>query len=833
MLPYVLFFLSGAVTLIYEVAWVRAVTLEFGSDTLAVSTVVSTFMGGLALGAWQGGRRADRMLRPLYAYGLLELIIGSYAALTPLLLPGVLGLTGKLSVAFASNFWVLSMVRLVTSALVLLPPTVLMGATLPILASGRARCMADGGRGAGLLYGVNTLGALLGTVVAGFALLPSLGLTWSLFVTALVNLALGAVALTAGRREPVVPARSADPPPGVDERPDSSALAAVALTGFGAMACQVLWTRVLSIVLGSSIYIFSVVLALFLGALGLGAAASAGFLKLSPAKSRLFFSGIALGSALLVVLSTIQFSVIPELLGRWFVSWDLKSRFDRVLLAQVLLAMMVIAPPVLLMGGLFPAALRVGIGPSGKAGRNVAGLYAWNTVGAILGALAASFVLVPLLGIRGAVGAAVLALCGGAAAMAYRGTGPRAGPLVATLAGLMAVGSSMFMPSWDRQVLTSGMFEQAERLSKTPWGKLAERLRFEDELLFYRDGLVATVTVIRIRGTVPRHLSISTNGKVDGSNSADMSTQRMLAHVPLLIHPAPRDVCVVGLGTGSTAGSAALHPVERVTVVEIEQAMVDGARHFAAENHRVHENPKVEIRVMDGRQFLALHPRAFDVVVSEPSNPWMAGCADLFTAEFFRRGAGALREGGLFCQWIQHYGLSMENVRLLIRTFLSAFPHAYVAVPHRTSDLLLVGSVDPFPLEYGRLKAALAQRPAVANDLADDRVQVRSIHDFLGSFQMGPSEVRALAGEGEINTDALPLIAYRAPRDQYRDIRPENRTMLEQLSKGVSGALVDLPHDAAGRRELFLSLAASYARRHPAGKAAEECRRRAEAEREP
>ncbi|MBI2931679.1 MAG: fused MFS/spermidine synthase [Planctomycetes bacterium] len=805
-LAFVLFFLSGAFSLVYEITWVRAVTLEFGSTTLAVSTVVSTFMAGLALGAWLAGRRADRMTRPLRTYGLLELALGAYALATPILFRLILRPAGDLAAATSGNFLALSILRFLASALVLLPPTALMGATLPVLSRLYAALRNEGARGAGLLYGINTLGALAGTLAAGFALLPSIGMTWTLVATAALNVTVGAVALLAGRNLQTTPGAPCAPS---DPRQPPTILIAVAFTGFAAMVCQVTWTRVLALLLGGSVYAFTAVLAVFLAGLGVGAAATAAFVRGAPARARRAFAVLAMLSALAVWLSSATFPYLPELFHRWFWSWGMDHRFDRVLLAQLAISAAVILLPVLCMGGLFPLAARALAPGTNDTGRGVGAIYAWNTAGCIAGAASAAFLLVPIVGIRGALLVALALQCAGGAVIAVATR-----PLAAS-AAIVFTAAALLMPAWDQKLMTSGIYEYA---ADRPPDQADTVRRWRDtgfKLLFYRDGLTATVTVTEDLLSPDHDLYISTNGKIDGSSHLDMPTQRLCAHLPLLLHPNPRQVCVIGLGTGCTAGSATLHPVERVTVVEIERAIVDGARLFAPHNHDVHSNGRADVRVTDGRLFLRLHPAAFDVVISEPSNPWLAGTSDLFTVDFFRRGAAALREDGLFCQWVQLYGMSPENVRTLVRTFLEVFPHAYLATTLAGTDVLLLGSTRPFVPDLRRAETRFSR---VASDLADNRVGIRDIYDFAARFRMGPDELRRYAGQGPLHTDDLPVIAYRAPQDKYRNTRDENERLVSRHARGIGPYLSE-------EAPFLKALAQAYRRFLPAGREAAECER--------
>jgi spermidine synthase len=396
------------------------------------------------------------------------------------------------------------------------------------------------------------------------------------------------------------------------------------------------------------------------------------------------------------------------------------------------------------------------------------------------------------------------------AAVAGAATSRRATSVLTSSAAALTVllGIFFWTPPWNRQLMSSGMTYYASYLDKELKGTaLVKDLESKEELLYYRDGLTATVTVTRERKKSEPNLLIATNGKYDGSSGYDLSTQRLSAHLPLLLHPSPRDVCIVGMGTGCTAGSAALYPqVERITVAEIEDAMVEGSRHFASVNHDVHKNPKVRIEVTDGRLWLRLRPGAYDVAISEPSSCWLAGASDLFTSEFWRLGRRALKPGGIFLQWIQLYGMSPENFQIVVRTFQDVFPNSYLCSSSLVeSDVLMVGSMEPLVLDAEQI-AARMRPPRIRDDLAVDEVSIFSAVDLLARIRLGPKEVRPLGGTGPLNTDELPRVAYTAPRDQYRSTGRENSALIGAHARGIGGYL-----PAPSRRQLE-DLAAAYRR---------------------
>ena len=596
-----LFFFSGMFALVYELSWVRALTLQFGSTTLAVSTVLTMFMGGLAFGAAISGRRSDRITTPLTVYGVIECALAFYAVLTPALFRWVLPVFGWFGSTITSEFWAVSLLRFVVAGVLLLPPTALMGATLPVLSRLHIVRRGAAGRGAGLLYGVNTLGGFVGTLMAGFLLLPTIGLTNTIVVAAAGNLVLGGIALLVGRRTEGDGTLRSD----VDSTatmetggswlgPLPSLTVAVALTGAAAMVCEVAWTRLLALVLGGSVYAFTVVLATFLAGLGLGATAVAGLLRFPLFTGRRLFYGLAVLTTLTTYLSLTTFQYLPGFFRDLYWAWDLRAHPEQMSQVQFLVAGIVMLVPAFLMGGLLPAAIGSAVRHRDHTGRRVGTLYASNVVGTVLGSSAAGFALIPLLGIQNTVVVAAALQCTAAVvlALAWKRRGPALALAGAALCVFLSVAWST--PEWNPQLMTSAMYRYSSAHPNAAGISLEYALDMQEELLFYRDGLTATVTVGQDRLGREHHRTISTNGKRDGSSGYDMPTQRLSAHVPLVVHPAPQNVCVIGMGTGCTAGSAALHDsVRNVTVVEIEEALQErplGATGGVATNEPSHRD---------------------------------------------------------------------------------------------------------------------------------------------------------------------------------------------------------------------------------------------------
>jgi spermidine synthase len=788
-LLFLCFFLSGASGLVYEVVWLRWLVHLFGATSLAVSTVLTAFMAGLALGSWVAGRRAPRIRRPLFVYGLLELAIGAYALLLPVALGAVVPALRVVGADEASSYVALTLARFVLATLLLAVPTACMGATLPILAQFAAPRLRALAGPSGALYAVNTAGAVVGTAAAGLVLLPAVGAAATNGLAVTLNLAVGLAALAVSRRaeREAVPAPSPGAAPAADEgwplgvAAGRVAVGVAALSGALALVAEVVWTRALALVLGSSVYAFTVMLVTFLVGIAAGSALCARRVE------RLRAPGVALaGLFFLAGLSTfaglLALTELPYLFLRLF-GWT-EGRHGLLLGLQFVVSAALILAPAACSGAVFPLCVRVAGGATTGAGRTVGTLYAANTVGAIAGSFAGGFLLLPAVGIRGTlltVTLLELALAVAVALALAQAAHRRAAVAVAAVAAGLAVAAPVLAPAWDALVMMSGVAVYAPRLHGLTRRQFDERQK-RVRLLLYEEGLTTTVSVEESRGGV----FLRVNGKIDASTGVDMPTQVLAGHVPLLVHPAPREALVIGLGSGVTVGSLLRHPLTQVTVVELEQAVIRASRFFEHVNGRPLSDPRMRLVVNDARNFLLLGRREFDVIISEPSNPWVTGASSLFTRDFFTLARDRLRPGGVFGQWLQLYSLNPELLRTVVATFQAVFPHTLVfQTVHE--DTLLLGSATPFSLDLARLGQRMAV-PAVAADLG--RVGIRDATELLGWLLLDTGDVRGFARGAELNTDDNARLEFAAPRALYDDSVPEN---LQQLTSAFAGSGEVLP----------------------------------------
>lgn len=779
------FFASGVSGLVYQVVWVRELVLVFGATTFAVSTVLTAFMGGLALGSYYFGRRSETVVRPLRLYGLLEIGIGAYGLAVPLIfaaLPSVYHYFWR----WQLSFFALSIVRFAFATLVLIVPTALMGATLPVLSSFYARDIGRIGLRVGSLYALNTFGAVIGAAATGFVLIPALGMNAATTTAATMNILLGVVALTVSRKaEPLRPPHKAHPeladdPPTAPKRPRSTendsqraqitiVIAGFAVSGFVALAYEVIWSRVLALIIGSSVYAFSIMLTTFLVGLAAGATIASRVVDRVHRPVRMFaLIEVAVGVTSLI--GAYLFNDLPYVFVQLY-RWVDSSAFGLLLFARFLIASFVMIVPTFLLGALFPLVVRI-ISSRKLArttGRTVGDAYAANTLGAIAGSFASGFILVPWLGLLGSLRLCValnfVVAAAAFSASARRPAEKRNRPKRINVSAMVGLAASVLLiiavvlgePPWDPEVMSSAVYRYAPSLTDKSRQELFEFLkRGQGETIFYKEGITATVAVQRQGGG--RVLKV--NGKPEASTAGDMPTQILIGALPLLVREHTDDVLLIGLGSGVTLGTVEQFPVKRVTCVELEPAVIEASRHFEDVNNRPLEDPRLRMISNDGRNFIYTTDEKFDVIVSEPSNPWVTGVANLFTLEYFKRGAERLKDDGLFSQWLQIYEMAPEDVRTLIATFRAAFPIVYV-FRGAEGDLMLLGSKGERRLDLSVLKSHFDDPKAGAELM---RIGTSRAADIISRFYLGPAEVTNLSAGARLNTDDNALIEFNAPR---------------------------------------------------------------------
>jgi spermidine synthase len=790
------FFASGASGLILELVWTRQFALVFGNTEAALSAVLAAYMAGLAGGSYLFGRRCRRWRQPICLYARLELGIAfSSLTLYPLIYHAGFFFRGVWLIS-SPHPSLLQATNFLRAFLLLGVPTTLMGGTLPVLCHGWPEEKENGaGKRVGILYGTNLAGAVVGALGAGFFLLPAWGVCRTMIFAAALNtmaaIIAALVAMGEGtgekNREQDGQNLFTNDEPAVLRLRRLAIFAVCGLSGVAAIIEEVIWSRCLRLMVGSSTYALTLMLVPFLLGLGLGS-------YLVARRSRRIhrpvtvLAGLEISAFFSLYTATYLYPHLPKL---FLLGFPVVGSGAGIFVLQGVLAAFLLLPLATLLGALFPMFARVIARDSSDMGPPVGKLYAVQTCGNVLGAVLAIFWITHL-GLRGgllAAGAVHLAASVVLWLFAEERLHLRFAAALGTIAAMFL--AFLIKPDWQPLYITSGVYQTSTVLNpllRRPKDFFRAISRFH--LLFYREGATATVSVYELPTLEPLpHIALAIDGKVDASTGADMATQVLSAHLPLLLHPDAKHICVVGWASGVTVGSALLYPVKSLTAIEIEPAVISASLAFDQFNHRPLHEPRLRLLIQDARNVFLVDKERYDVIISEPSNPWLAGPAQLFTREFVQLAKSRLNSGGLFAQWIQLYGLTPDLLRSEVRTFHAVFPYDMV-FQTAEGDLLLLGRDSPTPVDYQRLAQRMAN-PSIRDDLA--RVGVHDPLDLLLPFRLGWREVSRFTGPGPLNTDDNGLLEFGAPRSLYRDTLEENTRLLRSAFRAI-GPYVSPPN---------------------------------------
>lgn len=761
------FLLSGISGLIYEVLWAKYLSLIFGNTTYAHTLVLSTFMGGLALGSFLLGKLSDRSKDRLAFYMWVQICIALFCILTPNLF------------AFSKNFYLAAaknlslnptgiiITKFIIGILIILPPTILMGGTLPILSKFMTQSFSERGKTIAYLYYINSLGAVLGTLLAGFYLIYFFGLETTVTIAAVINLAAGVlVYILRGNKEECVTQETADSnEEGIyPEKIIAFSLFAIFLSGFVAMLYEIAWIRMLSIILGSSTYSFSLMLAAFISGITIGS-----FLisRLMPKDTQtfLYFGFCEIFIAVSLILTIPFYEKLPFL---FFKLSGIFSRKPETFLFYVsikfFISFLVMLPPTIFLGMTLPLVSKIVSDRLESLGEKVGGVFGYNMIGNILGALISGLVLIPFLGLKLALefGVIINLALGITVLLMDKMRLVKHKMAFICICCLVFLGYKVFIPDWNKAYFTTEVFRYRQIPKNEAGFSGFSRMVKDRDILFYKDGLDATVSVVKFN---ENSLSLFVNGKSDASTYGDMPTQILLAQVPLLLKPQAKDVLVVGLGSGVTCGSALLHPLDNLDVVEISSTVVQANSYFSRFNYNPLQNKRLHLFVEDAKTFLQRMDKKYDVIISEPSNPWMTGIGSLFSKEFFNECIRHLNESGLMVQWVQTYEMDDETFKIIVRTFSSVFPEINIWKITGTQDILLLGSKQKITLQIDESEKRINQK-SIKEDLA--RIKLYDLFTLL-SLQLASDEnIRNHVGDkGILNSDYRPVLDYRAPLALY------------------------------------------------------------------
>ncbi len=756
----VLFIASGCAALIYEIVWLQLLEFVIGSSAVSLGVLLGTYMGGMCLGSIALPRIISRRRHPLRVYALFELGIGASGIVILFGMPSVV----RFYTANVGHGLPGILLRGAVSAVCLLLPTMLMGATLPAI-SRWIEMTPQGVSWLGFLYAANTIGAVFGCLLAGFYLLRVHDMGTATYVAAGVN---GSITLIGLVLAALTPYRLPIGNPGQSRAVLApgcwSVYVAIALSGLSALGAEVIWTRLLSLMLGATVYTFSIILAVFLAGLGIGSSLGS-FLARKTLRPR-----FALGCCQMLLAVAIFWSalMIAKSLPFWPINPSLSKSPWLNFQVDLLRCFWAILPAAVLWGVSFPLALRAVASRGQDPGRLVGRIYAANTVGAIIGAIGFSMIFIPWAGTQQSQ-RLLIGLSAAAALLMFA-------PLLRQFRGKVSAFVEAANPKLRKAsaLVLPGSIVLAALLAwsvpEVPWkliayGRYLPTKTEEESILYVGEGMNASVAVTELKnGTRIFHVSGRTEAS---SEDQDMRMERMLGHLPALVHPRPRSVLVVGCGAGVTAGSFVLYPnVERIVVCEIEPMISKVvARYFSAENYNVLDDPRVTLVIDDARHYILTTQEKFDIITSDPIHPWIKGSAMLYTKEYFELCKRHLNPGGVIAQWVPLYESTQDTVKSELATFFNVFPYGTVWSNEFIGfgyDVLLLGQADATRVNIDQLAKRLGRldHRSVAESLKE--VGFKSAVGLLATYAGQGPDLGAWLKGAEINRDRNLRLQYLA-----------------------------------------------------------------------
>ncbi len=771
------FFLSGVSGLIYEVVWAKYLTLIFGSTAYAHSLVLATFMGGLALGGFLLGRVADKIKNCLIFYAVIEIIIGIFCLFTPYLF----SVSRHFYIYLAGNFLLgtgsMSIVKFLIRASIMLPPTILMGGTLPILAKVIIRSPEKRGELIARLYCINSLGAVIGTLLAGFYFIYYFGFYNSVLIAVVINILIGIVALIPGcfyktpsldltkkksKTEPQTQQQSSFI---FSDRTVKIALTGIFVSGFTAMLYEIVWIRLLTLVLGGSTYSFSLMLAAFIFGITAGSYIISKFMP-KDKLTFLFFGLCELFIAVLLIVTIPFYEQLPFLFMKFSGYFVRNSEtFIFYSIIKFFLSFLVMILPTIFLGMTIPLVTKITSYRLHTLGKEIGSVLALNTTGNIFGALITGLILIRFLGLRHTLELGILLniLIGVIVLLNDKTFSIFKSVIVCLVSFIIFFTFYFYIPSWNNAGFSIQAFRGSE-IKSVNYSQYKKMLKNNKKhIVFHEDGLNATVSVLTWAG----QYSLFINGKADASSKGDMNTQILSAQIPLImLKPDAKNVMVIGLGSGVTCGSALLHPIDSLDILEISPLVVKANTFFTSVNYNALANPRLHLFTEDARTFLHKTQKKYDIIISEPSNPWLSGTGALFSIEFFETCKKHIAKNGMMVQWVQTYSISQKTFSLILRTFSTVFPKVQIW-KCGSNNILLVGSEKDVEFDLEKSLKRLNNNP-IKLDLS--RINVKDFFTLL-NMQLAVNVQSFKNEKGLTNREFYPILEYIAPVDLFNQAK--------------------------------------------------------------
>lgn len=795
------FFLSGSAGGIYEVIWTRQLLLVFGASTFAISTVLTSYMAGLAIGSYFIGKYIDKKnVNPIKIFALLEFGIGICGILIVFLIPSVNKIYCSLYSSLLINFYLKNIVRFVLCFLVLVVPTILMGGTLPVLSKGLFTRENSFGRNIGSLYSINTLGAMFGALLVGFFLLPNLGTLRSTVWAFAFNSAAALTAFTVSRysiaaekidvrsvssnkqakkKKEETAGRRAKMPLRDETLPGILLLGVAAIAGFTSMSYQIIYTRLLKLVFSNTTYAFTIILVTFLAGIGLGSLVIARFAdKIKKKALTIGLIQLVLGIAAIWAMPTVfgSLGILNKVYGLYRnLGWN-GYTFSRFIFS-----FLVILGISSLSGATFPLVIKFRKKGKELIGERVGEVYSINTLAAVIGSFAGGFIVIPALGTYWGL-IAVLSLN--------------------VLAGMLAIFSSKFIRQNSKLIIIgAGILAVIVSITLNPkiifLGKLkkpGERIK----VVYMDEGASASIYLLQNIETKSRRLYTDGILAVD-TNYESLQTVRLLGHIPTLLCKDPKDALVIGFGMGKTTSSIAEHPVERIDCIEIVPGVIKAARYFKDLNDNILSDPRVNLVIDDGRSFLFGTDNMYDVISCDPIHPAF-GSPALYTKEYYSECSRKLKDGGIIVQYLPFHQLSQYDLSILLRTFISVFPHTSVWLASYHG--IIVGSKSGNNVDLKELEERMKSE-SVRRDL--EKNNIKGAYDFISRMILDEDQIEKLiSGTHKLNTDDHPILEFAESRFFGKDTWTENiENILAQMNSNPYSSIIEYSAEDSTTRAVF------------------------------
>jgi len=765
-----LFVVSGIAGLVYQVVWFKYLSLFLGNTTYAQMTVLATFLGGLALGNYLFGKKSDSFDNPVRIYSLLELFIGAYC----LLYPTISSLVGNLFLSTASNLdliskpFLFSGTRFLVAGILLLLPATAMGGTLPVLSKFFVERIQDTRKEIASLYFLNSFGAVVGVFFAGFVLIKEFGLDITIYSTAFLNIIAGFVGLYLSKKQnktfelELIPLENANNSNffEVDKQTAKRVILVAGISGMAALLYEMVWVRLLINFFGSSTYAFSIMLMAFIGGITIGSlAVTQNVLKrYNYVKLLTILQGAIAFSTMFVLLF---YERLPYSL--WKVSAlfsKSQESFEYFLVVEFIFCFCLMLLPTLFMGMSLPVASEIISSFNKKIGVSVGRVFSVNTLGTVVGVILTGLIFIPLFGIKSTFEIGIALNLFGAFLLIskYKFFSIKEKVSFSSICVFVFFSYLVFSPKWNEKVLLSGVFRSFGALPPSSFNEFTKG--FSDEkIIFYKEGMSATVAVTQsIRNKANKRLII--NGKPDASTYFDMPTQVLLGEIPVMLHKNPKNIFVIGFGSGTTIGSVLNSPVKKVVCAEISKEVLSAAALFKHENKNCINDPRVNIINEDAVTLLKLSKEKYDVIISEPSNPWVAGIGNLFSKEYFEKCSTSLAENGIMVQWFHLYEADDDVVKLVLNTFTSVFPYSQLW-GGTANDIILVGSKKEINISFESINSKFAST-LIKQDF--ERIGINNPFTFLACQSVSPRGFFTMINNSPVNSEIHPRLEFLAPR---------------------------------------------------------------------